>query len=205
MTGNFFKSLRQLTQLLATPLATLALLATSMVAGVANGAESTTSIAEYRLHAGDKLDVAVWKEVELTRPALVISPDGRISFPLVGDVMAGGRTVTEVRGEIENRLKKYIPEPVVTVLVAGVEGNVSYVIGQVNKPGAIVMNPAINVMQALSIAGGATPFAKLDSIIVIRRAAAGQKILNFRYGQVADGKNLEQNVQLEAGDVVVVP
>jgi Periplasmic protein involved in polysaccharide export len=147
----------------------------------------------------------VWKETELTRPALVISPDGRISFPLVGDVMAGGRTVTEVRGEIENRLKKYIPEPVVTVLVAGVEGNVSYVIGQVNKPGAIVMNPAINVMQALSIAGGATPFAKLDSIIVIRRGAGGQKILNFRYGQVADGKNLEQNVQLEAGDVVVVP
>jgi len=205
MTGNFFKSLRQLTKLLATPLATLALFAASLGVGVANAAESTTSIAEYRLHAGDKLDVAVWKETELTRPALVISPDGRISFPLVGDVMAGGRTVTEVRGEIENRLKKYIPEPVVTVLVAGVEGNVSYVIGQVNKPGAIVMNPAINVMQALSIAGGATPFAKLDSIIVIRRGAGGQKILNFRYGQVADGKNLEQNVQLEAGDVVVVP
>jgi polysaccharide biosynthesis/export protein len=82
---------------------------------------------------------------------------------------------------------------------------VAYVIGQVLKPGAIPMNPTINVLQALSVAGGANPYAKLDSIIVIRGTSSGQQVLNFRYGQVSAGKNLEQNIELESGDVVVVP
>lgn len=160
--------------------------------------------ADYRLHAGDKLDIAVWKEKELSR-LLTISPDGKFSYPLVGDVAAGGRTVGEVRAELESRMKKYIPEPVITVTIAGVDGNAAYVIGQVTKPGALIMNPAINVMQALAIAGGGTPFAKLDSIIIIRRGSGGQRVMNFRYGQVSEGKNLDQNVVLEAGDVVIVP
>ena len=85
-------------------------------------------------------------------------------------------------------------------------GNVCYVIGQVTKPGALVMNPKINVLQALSLAGGGTPYAKMDSIIVIRGSqAAQQKVLPFRFGQVSAGKDLEQNVTLEAGDVVLVP
>jgi polysaccharide export outer membrane protein len=82
---------------------------------------------------------------------------------------------------------------------------VAYVIGQVNKPGAIVMNPAVNILQALSIVGGGNPYAKLDSIIVIRNSPGGQRVLNFHYGQVSSGRSLEQNVQLESGDVVVVP
>ena len=82
----------------------------------------------------------------------------------------------------------------------------AYVVGQVQKPGPIVMNPAVNVMQALSTVGGGNPYAKMDSIIIIRGTTPGQqKVLNFRYGQVSGGRNLEQNVQLEAGDVVVVP
>jgi polysaccharide export outer membrane protein len=106
---------------------------------------------------------------------------------------------------MENKLRKFVAEPVVTVTVVEVKGNVAYVIGQVSKPGQIVMNPAVNVLQALSIAGGGNPYAKMDSIIVIRNSVGGQRIMNFHYGQVASGKNLEQNVQLESGDVVVVP
>lgn len=172
------------------------------VVNVCAGAES--AMADYRLHAGDKLDIAVWKELELKRE-IIIGPDGKFAFPLVGEVTAAGKNVTQVRTELETRLKKYIPEPVVTVLIAQVNGNVAYVIGQVTKPGSLVMNPAINVMQALSLAGGATPFAKLDSIIIIRNNQGAQRVLNFRYGQVSDGKNLDQNIQLESGDVVVVP
>jgi polysaccharide export outer membrane protein len=86
-----------------------------------------------------------------------------------------------------------------------VKGNVAYVIGQVSKPGVIVMNPAVNVLQALSIAGGGNPYAKMDNIIVIRNSVGGQRVLNFRYGAVASGKDLQQNVTLESGDVVVVP
>jgi polysaccharide export outer membrane protein len=124
---------------------------------------------------------------------------------LTGEVKAAGRTADEIRADIENRLKKYIPEPVVTVTVEDVGGNRMYVIGQVNKPGMFIMNPQVNVLQALSLAGGTTPFAKLDGIIVIRGSGTAQTSLPFRYSQVTEGKSLGQNVMLESGDVVVVP
>jgi len=163
-----------------------------------------TPVADYRLHPGDKVEISVWKETELQK-TIVVSPDGKLSFPLAEDLVAAGRTVTELRNDLTTRLKKYIPEPVVTVTLTATDGNIAYVIGQVNKPGAFVMNPNINVLQALSLAAGGTPYAKLDGIIIIRSTPAGQRKLEFRYGQVSQGKSLEQNVQLESGDVVVVP
>jgi polysaccharide biosynthesis/export protein len=163
------------------------------------------STGDYKLQAGDKLDVSVWKEIEMQKQP-VITPDGKFTYPLAGDITAAGKSVADVRREIETRLKKYIPEPVVTVSVLAVAGNVAYVIGQVPKPGAIIMNPAMTVLQALSVAGGGTPFAKMDNIIIIRGSSEGaQRVLQFRYGQVSEGKNLQQNVILESGDVVVVP
>jgi polysaccharide export outer membrane protein len=161
--------------------------------------------ADYRLHAGDKLEVSVWKETEMQKPAVIVRPDGKFSFPLAGDVQAAGKSVQEVRQAIETRLKAFIPDPVVTVSVNEVGGNVAYVIGQVAKPGAYIMNPSLNVLQALSLAGGATPFAKLDNIIVIRSGQGEQRPIPFRYEQVASGKDLKQNITLESGDVVVVP
>jgi polysaccharide export outer membrane protein len=163
-----------------------------------------TVSADYRLHAGDQLEVSVWKEVDLQRTVL-IRPDGKFSFPLTGEVQAAGKTPDEIRASIEERLRPYIPEPVVTVTVTGVNGHSIYVIGQVNKPGVFVMNPRLNVLQALSMAGGTTPFAKLDNIIVIRDSGTTQKSIPFQYNQVSDGKNLAQNIPLEAGDVVLVP
>jgi polysaccharide export outer membrane protein len=160
---------------------------------------------DYHLHAGDKLDVSVWKETEMQRPVVVIAPDGRFSFPLAGEIVAAGKTVTEVRQEIEAKLGKYIPDAVVTVGISEVGGNVAYVIGQVAKPGVFVMNPAINVLQALSLAGGGTPYAKMDSIIVIRGSQSAQRVLPFHFNQVSSGRDLEQNVVLESGDVVLVP
>jgi polysaccharide export outer membrane protein len=185
------------------PLLVGALVLLASVAGAACAADAP--MADYRLHAGDKLDVSVWKETEMQRPGVVIAPDGRFSFPLAGQIVAAGKTVTEVRQEIESKLTKYIPDPVVTVGIAEVGGNVAYVIGQVTKPGVIVMNPAINVLQALSLAGGGTPYAKLDSIIVIRGPQGAQRVLPFRFSQVSAGKDLSQNVVLETGDVVLVP
>jgi polysaccharide biosynthesis/export protein len=159
---------------------------------------------DYRLHAGDSITVSVWKELDLQR-RVMIRPDGRFSFPLAGEVQAAGRTPDEVRAEIETQLKKLIPEAVVTVIVEDFAGNRIYVIGQVTRPGMFVMNPSLTVLQALSLAGGSTPFAKLDNISVIRGTGANQKVLPFRYGQVVEGKSLQQNIALESGDVVVVP
>ncbi|HVW69525.1 MAG TPA: polysaccharide biosynthesis/export family protein [Steroidobacteraceae bacterium] len=165
---------------------------------------TAVTLADYRLNPGDKIDVSVWKETEMQK-SLIIAPDGKIGFPLAGEVVAAGHTIGEVRAELVNRLKKYIPEPVVTVSLTANEGNRVFVIGQVNKPGMFGMNPQLNVLQALSLAGGGTPFAKLDSIIILRQTPSGQRVANFRYSQVSRGEHLEQNVTLESGDVVVVP
>jgi polysaccharide export outer membrane protein len=160
---------------------------------------------DYKIHAGDQLLVGVYDDPKMPPIPVTVTPDGKFSFPLIGILVAGGKTPEQVRVEMEQKLRKYVAEPVVTVTVTDVKGNVAYVIGQVAKPGQIVMNPAVNVLQALSIVGGGTPYAKMDSIIVIRNTTAGQRVMNFHYGQVASGRNLEQNVQLESGDVVVVP
>jgi polysaccharide export outer membrane protein len=172
--------------------------------GVVAAAHAQETGSDYRLHAGDSITVSVWKEMELQRK-VIIRPDGRFSFPLAGEVQAAGRSADQVRIDIENQLKKYIPEAVVAVMVEDVSGNRIYVIGQVTKPGMYVMNPELTVLQALSLAGGSTPFAKLDNISVIRGTGTAQKTLPFRYDQVIEGKSLQQNITLESGDVVLVP
>jgi polysaccharide biosynthesis/export protein len=172
---------------------------------VALPAGAQTTAPDYKLHPGDKVVVGVYDDPKLLPTEMTVSPDGKISYPLVGELMVGGRSIGQIRQEMETRLKKYISDPIATVIVTEVKGNVVYVIGQVTKPGQLIMNPTINVMQALSMAGGGNPYAKLDGIIVIRSTATGQKILPFKYGQVAAGKDLAQNVDLESGDVVVVP
>lgn len=158
----------------------------------------------YLIKAGDTLLVSVWKEEDLQQEVLV-RPDGGFSFPLAGDISAAGKTVDDISKLLSDRLARYIPDTVVTVAVTAINGNKIYVIGQVNNPGAFVMNPRIDVMQALSMAGGTTPFAELNDIVILRRGATGQLALEFRYGDVERGRNLEQNIMLQSGDVVVVP
>ncbi|MBS0419155.1 MAG: polysaccharide biosynthesis/export family protein [Proteobacteria bacterium] len=160
---------------------------------------------DYKIHAGDNLLVGVYDDPKMPPITVTVTPDGKFSFPLIGIIVAGGKTPEQVRVEMETKLRKYVSEPVVTCSIVEVKGNVAYVIGQVAKPGAIVMNPAVNVLQALSIAGGGNAYAKMDSVIVIRNTTAGQRTMKFHYSEVSSGKNLEQNVQLESGDVVVVP
>ncbi len=162
-------------------------------------------VLDYRLHAGDRILVGVYDDEKLPAKEISIAPDGVFAFPMIGEVSAGGKTTAQVRADMEQRLKKYISEPVVTLVVTEVHGNVSYVVGQVNKPGQLIMNPGINVLQAISMAGGTNPYAKLDSIIILRNSRTGQQVLPFHYAAVTAGKNLEQNIQLESGDVVVVP
>jgi polysaccharide biosynthesis/export protein len=159
----------------------------------------------YTVKPGDVLAIAVWKEPDLQGPVLV-RPDGSFSFPLAGQIDARGRTVAELQQTVTDKLKKYISDPVVTVSVSEVKGNKVYVLGQVNKPGEFIVNPRVDVMQALSMAGGTTAFAALGEIVILRRSDTGQQqSLPFRYADVARGRNLQQNIMLQAGDVVVVP
>lgn len=158
----------------------------------------------YRINPGDTLEISVWKEEDLLREVLV-RPDGAFSFPLAGELMAKGRTVAEIRGDLEKQLARYIPDLVVTVAVKDVSGNRIFVIGQVNSPGAFVMNPVLDVMQALSLAEGGTPFASLKDIRILRRENGVQRAIPFDYAAVSAGRSLSQNILLQSGDVVVVP
>jgi polysaccharide biosynthesis/export protein len=158
----------------------------------------------YRLQPGDVVTISVWKEKDLETDVLV-RPDGGLSFPLVGDVDAAGRTVEDLRAILAQRLKQFIPDPVVTVAVKQIGGNHVYVIGRVNKPGDYPFSTPVDVMQALSMAGGATPFASLNDIVILRRQNGQEHVLRFRYADVIRGRSLTQNVVLESGDTVVVP
>ena len=159
----------------------------------------------YHLQPGDTVTISVWKEKDLETEALV-RPDGGLSFPLVGDVEAKGHTLREVRDTIAERLKPYIPDPVVTVAIKEIGGNEIYVLGRVNRPGGFPFSQPIDVMQALSLAGGTTPFAKLNRIVILHRDASGaEHSERFHYADIAHGRDLAQNVLLHSGDTVVVP
>jgi polysaccharide export outer membrane protein len=160
--------------------------------------------AEYIIGSGDVLIISIWKDEALTREVAVL-PDGTISFPLIGSVMAGGKTVGELKKDIEGRIKRYVPDPVLSVVVKNVNSMFIYVIGRVNNPGRFILNGTVNVLQALAMAGGLTPFADNNGIKIFRSEGGANAILKFRYNDVAKGKHLEQNIMLKRGDVIVVP
>ncbi|HKU17118.1 MAG TPA: polysaccharide biosynthesis/export family protein [Steroidobacteraceae bacterium] len=160
--------------------------------------------AGYTVKPGDVLEISVWKEPDLQRTVLV-RPDGQFSFPLVGEVDARNKTVTELNKLVSDRLTKYISDAVVTISVTEIKGNKIFVLGQVNKPGEFIVNPSVNIMQALSMAGGMTPFAATNDIIVLRGQGTQQKAMAFRYNDVVRGRSLDTNIELLSGDIVVVP
>jgi polysaccharide export outer membrane protein len=159
----------------------------------------------YRLQPGDLVEISVWKEEDLTREALIRS-DGGMSFPLVGDLVAAGSTIAELQAELQGRLAEFIPDATVSVAVRQINGNQVFVLGRVNRPGAYKFDRPLDVLQVLSLAGGASEFAKVDDIRILRRGGdGGQQTFEFEYSAVAHGKSLEQNIVLESGDTVVVP
>jgi polysaccharide export outer membrane protein len=166
--------------------------------------DTPVDLADYRIGPEDVLDISVWKEEGLKKEVLV-RPDGGIAFPLVGDLQAAGKTAQELQREIVRRLEKYIPDAVVSVAVLKVASNKIYVIGRVNKPGEYITGRYVDVLQALSMAGGLTPFASEDNIKIVRKEQGKEVVFRFRYSQVKNGTDLEQNIVLKGGDVVVVP
>ncbi len=193
------------------------------ICGIAIGAEQTSAPAApvttdvptraeanftmtpgYLLQPGDVLQVAVWKETDLTLEVL-IRPDGGMSFPLAGELPAAGHTVAELTAMLEAKVRKFEPDAVVTVVVKAATGNRVYVIGKVQRPGDFPLNRPTDVMQALSLAGGATPFANTNGIRILRRAGDRQSSIPFHYSDVERGRRLDQNILLQSGDTVVVP
>ncbi|MFN2200541.1 MAG: polysaccharide biosynthesis/export family protein [Caldilineaceae bacterium] len=159
---------------------------------------------DYVIQPGDVLLVSVWREPDLQQTVLV-RPDGGISFPLAGDLQAAGKTIAQVTEALTSKIVKYIPSPVVTVTLQENLGNRIYVTGKVAKPGVYLINQYVDVLQALSMAGGLTPFADRAKIKILRREGGGEQVLPFNYKQVEKGQGLEQNIRLRPGDTVLVP
>ncbi len=186
-------------------------LALTFVPGAAPAAEdapaakaSAAADDAYALNPGDVLEVSVWKEEGMQRDVLVL-PDGRISFPLAGHLQAAGKSAEQVEKILAQRLKRYFPDPVITVTVKSVGGYAIFVIGQVGQSGRFPLNQPTDVLQALSLAGGFTEFADEDDIKILRREGGKQSILRFDYSDVEKGRELESNILLRSGDVLVVP
>ncbi len=159
---------------------------------------------DYLIGPGDILDISVWKEEALTKLVTVL-PDGKISFPLIGDIDAAGKTVASLGNELNKKIERYVPDPNLSVVVQQVNSMLIYIIGRINNPGRFVLNTNINVLQALSMAGGLNPFAKKNKILIFREKNDKTTIFKFRYDDVSKGENLEQNIMLKRGDIIVVP
>src|SRR5262245_8676629 len=171
---------------------------------VSMAAETAVAEPAYLLGPEDVLKVAVWKDEHLTQET-VVRPDGMITFPLIGDVAAANRTAEDVRNDIAKRLSKFLPNPNVTVTVLKVLSYRIYVLGRVNKPGEFLVGHHTDVLQALSMAGGLTPYASENDIKIMRRSGGDQQVFFFRYGDMRKEKDLKQNILLQRGDVVMVP
>jgi polysaccharide biosynthesis/export protein len=163
-----------------------------------------TTIRDYVIGPGDTLDISVWNNEALTRQVTVL-PDGKIHFPLIGEVVVGGKTLVDLEKELKKRIGTFVPAPDLTVMVQQVNSMLIYVIGKVNRPGRFALNTNINVLQALTMAGGLNTFAKRNKIKIFRKENGKTDIFQFKYDDVTEDENLEQNIELKRGDVVVVP
>ncbi len=166
---------------------------------------SVISAAEdYKLHHGDGVFISVWGEETLQKEVRVL-PDGSVTFPLAGRVDVGNMTTTEAEKRLTEKLKTYLKDPQVTVVVTSVEGNKAYVIGHVIKSGPILLAGPTTVLQALSIAGGFDKFADTDDLKVIHYTNGKQSSTSVDYDKLIRGAGLESNLLLQPGDTILVP
>jgi len=171
----------------------------------AGGAAIAQSESAYKLRHGDALMVSVWRD-EALRMEVRVLPDGSITFPLAGRVEVVGLSTPEVEARVVEKLKKFIPVPVVTVAITATDGNQVYVLGKVVRPGAVTLtSPKTTVLQMLSQVGGLDRFADGNAIRVLRSASEGNRILPVRYDDLIKGNQLDTNVVLLPGDTILVP
>lgn len=158
----------------------------------------------YQIGPSDLLQIFIWKETELTQD-LVVMPDGRITFPLIGEIEAEGKTVTDLKIIITDKLKKFVTAPEVTVIVKESNSRQIYTIGRLTRPGPYSLGSSMTVLQALSLAGGFAEWADDKNIKIIRREQNKDIQLPFNYREYIGGKNLDQNILLKPSDTIVVP
>jgi polysaccharide biosynthesis/export protein len=171
-----------------------------------NGNSAAPSLAEpeYKIGPQDVVQIDVWKEPEITR-TIPVRPDGKVSLPLLNDVQAAGLTAMQLAGVIREGLTKFLTNPQVTVTVTTINSRRVFLTGEVSRTGALPLLPNMTVLQALSASGGFTPFARMKDIYILRMENGRQTKYPFHYKDVVKGKRPEENIFLQANDVIVVP
>jgi polysaccharide export outer membrane protein len=152
----------------------------------------------------DVLGILFWREAEFSGD-VAVRPDGRITLPLIGDIVAAGVTPAALREQIQTAASKYLTDPNVTVIVRQINSRKVFITGQIGQPGSYPLTGPRTVMQLISLAGGLTQYAKAQEISILRQEQGRTRALNFNYKDVALGKNVQQNIQLQPGDTIVVP
>jgi polysaccharide export outer membrane protein len=179
---------------------------TKMAASAATPPSANSMAPEnYVIGPSDVLAITVWKEPELSK-TMPVRPDGKVSLPLIGEMQASGLTTGQLKQLVGQKLKDYIDNPEVNVVVEAIKSRSFNVMGKVVKPGSYDLARPVTVLDAIALAGGFQDFAKVTKVYVLRQMADGsQKMLPFNYKQVIKGKDLQQNLQLQSADTVVVP
>jgi len=159
----------------------------------------------YTMGYGDVIDVLVWKEADFTVEDIVVRLDGKITLPLVNDIRAEGRTTRQLKAHLEIVLRKYIENPVVTVLLKEARSQRFYILGEVVQTGEYTLTKELTVLQAFAIAGGFTEWAKKKEIFVLRRGEGDDAVVHVNYLDIISGKDLKGNIVIQADDTIVVP
>ena len=159
----------------------------------------------YKIGCGDILEIVTWKEPDFTREEVLVRIDGKISFPLLGDVQAAGRTPLEINKDIEEGLKDYVDTPIVTVTVKKPESQKFYILGEVQKTGEYPLIKGLTVLQAFALAGGFTDWASKKEIILLRNEKGEDKVYSVNYKKIVNDKDFRQNIQIKADDTIIVP
>ena len=160
---------------------------------------------DYKIGAGDILEITIWKEPDLSREEVLVRTDGKISFPLLNDVQAAGLTPLEMKRNMEVGLKEFISNPFVTITVRSPESQKIYILGEVLNTGEYPLTKDLTVLQAFALAGGFTEWASKKEIILMRKEGGKEKIYRINYKNIIKGKDLSQNLKLKADDTIIVP
>ena len=163
------------------------------------------SAQDYQIGAGDILEITTWKEPDFSREEVLVRLDGKLTFPLLNDVQAAGLTTLDLKNIIENGLKDYVANPVVTVNVRQPLSKRFYVLGEVRRTGEYPLVKHLTVLQAFALAGGFTEWASKDEIILLRRENGKDKIYRIDYKDITKGKDFSQNLKLKTDDTIIVP
>jgi polysaccharide export outer membrane protein len=163
------------------------------------------SVDAYKIGSGDILEIVTWKEPDFSREEVLVRLDGKISFPLLGDVQAAGRTPMEIRKDIEAGLKDYVASPIVTITVKNPLSQKFYVLGEVQKTGEYPLIKGLTVLQAFALAGGFTDWASKKEIILLRYENGKEKVYNINYKKIVNDKDFSQNISIKTDDTIIVP